>query len=322
MGIIIAALLGALLLPVAPARASTYADKILARAPIGYWQLDENSGSVAFDSSGNGRHATYYGVSLASTTSPTGSNAATWDGVNDYVALPASIATAVSGLSTFTVSIWVKVANWTDGVGRSAMALSHSSGYALNSSINIGKRATDNTIGCDHTPGLPTISKNSTDTGYVHLAYVFASGIGSFYVDGAFINNSIESSLSTIGIARIGYLDGGLGSSYMASYWAGSIAQVAIFSAALSDADILDLSDPNPPPTPTPTNTNTPTATFTPTPTLTRTPVPTGFVTGSGREVVMQYTKTAGDWDISLLMLVQVGLLAALIWLTMARRAR
>lgn len=321
VSLIIAALLGALL-TVNPAQASTYEDKILALSPLGYWTLDESAGSVAVDHSGYARHATYYGVSLAATTSPTLGAAPVWDGINDFVDLPTSVKTAVSGLSEFTVTLWVKIANWSDGVGRSAIALSHASGYTANSSINLGKRSGSNTLGCDHTPGIPSISAANSATDFVHLTYKFASGIGSFYVAGVFINNTVDAALSTIGIARIGYLDAGLGSSYMASYWSGSISHVALFSYALDVSDIEDLADPNPPPTPTPTSTNTPTATFTPTATLTRTPVPTGFITGSGREVIMQYTKTAGDWDISLLLLIQVGLIAALVWITMARRSR
>ena len=36
-------------------------DAIMARAPTGYWRLDETSGTTAFDSSGNGNHGAYVG---------------------------------------------------------------------------------------------------------------------------------------------------------------------------------------------------------------------------------------------------------------------
>jgi len=43
---------------------------ILARTPIAYWKLDETSGVVAADSSGNGRNGAYSGVTLGSTFAP------------------------------------------------------------------------------------------------------------------------------------------------------------------------------------------------------------------------------------------------------------
>lgn len=41
---------------------STLSEAIMALAPVGYWKLDETSGTQATDSSGNGRHGTYSGT--------------------------------------------------------------------------------------------------------------------------------------------------------------------------------------------------------------------------------------------------------------------
>lgn len=37
-----------------------YADEVMADAPVGYWKLNETSGTVCADSSGNGYHMTYF----------------------------------------------------------------------------------------------------------------------------------------------------------------------------------------------------------------------------------------------------------------------
>ncbi len=92
--------------------AGSYASKVLATAPanlLAYWKLDELSGSVAHDSSGNGRHGTYQnGVTLNGATFEDGSPAASFDGINDYVDVySSSLASAFNG-SEGTLLVWVR----------------------------------------------------------------------------------------------------------------------------------------------------------------------------------------------------------------------
>lgn len=64
---------------------SEVATAILALNPIGYWKLDETSGSTAFDSSGFGRDGVYNGPTLGGQLGPDGVGYATFDGSNDRV---------------------------------------------------------------------------------------------------------------------------------------------------------------------------------------------------------------------------------------------
>jgi len=71
---------------------------------VGYWNMDESSGTTAADSSGNGRNGTL--VNGATWVAGKVGNAVNLDGNNDYVSLP--IGPLISSLTNCTVAAWVK----------------------------------------------------------------------------------------------------------------------------------------------------------------------------------------------------------------------
>lgn len=95
----------------------TYSREVLADAPAGYWRLGEASGTVARDSSGNGRDGTYSGgVTLGQAGAVSdGNTAALFDGVNGLVTVPHSAALAV--VSTFSVGCWYRLTALSAGGG-------------------------------------------------------------------------------------------------------------------------------------------------------------------------------------------------------------
>jgi hypothetical protein len=73
---------------------------------VGWWKLDETSGTSAADSSGNG----YTGTTSSSTnwtTSGMNNGALTFNGTTDYVSIPAGLSLG----TTYTMSAWVKLAS-------------------------------------------------------------------------------------------------------------------------------------------------------------------------------------------------------------------
>lgn len=58
------------------ASATTYSAAVLADSPVGYWRLDETSGTTAADSSGNGYDGTYVNTPTLNQTSAITGNAA------------------------------------------------------------------------------------------------------------------------------------------------------------------------------------------------------------------------------------------------------
>lgn len=93
---------------------------------LGLWPLDEASGSIAYDVSGNNRHASYSGPTLANAAGPRGKPAPLFDGVNDYVNLYSASLDAAFNKSACTMLIWSKVLNadvWSDASNDFAFSL-------------------------------------------------------------------------------------------------------------------------------------------------------------------------------------------------------
>ncbi|QGA80300.1 LamG domain-containing protein [Candidatus Nanohalobium constans] len=74
---------------------------------IGYWPLNEESGSTAYDHSGNEKHGSVNNggdsTVVGATIGPTGQNAYSFDGSNDYVSTGFN-----QDNSSFTVSFWAR----------------------------------------------------------------------------------------------------------------------------------------------------------------------------------------------------------------------
>ena len=81
---------------------------------LGYWRLDEQSGTTATDGSNNGNNGTYVGGSHSNNVPATivfsDSASVQLNGSSDYVSLGTNL---FAGLGAFTVSAWVKPSNST-----------------------------------------------------------------------------------------------------------------------------------------------------------------------------------------------------------------
>lgn len=107
----------------------SYAKKIktlFGTSLIAYWPLNEASGAIAYDASGNGRNGAYTGVDLANAAGPTKTKTMTpyFDGANDYCNVyTAGLASAFNGAEG-SVLLWSKVYNaavWTDATWRCSL---------------------------------------------------------------------------------------------------------------------------------------------------------------------------------------------------------
>jgi hypothetical protein len=94
----------------AESRAS-YPATVLADTPAAYWRLGETAGNVAFDSSENGRNATYAGPKLGQPGALVGdNNAAVLFNAYEKDAIQCADSTGlVPGLDSWAVEAWVKV---------------------------------------------------------------------------------------------------------------------------------------------------------------------------------------------------------------------
>jgi Concanavalin A-like lectin/glucanases superfamily len=223
---------------VVSATPGSYASWLLAANPLAYWPLNETNGSVAYDIA-NGYDGTYFGnVALGRPGPPNGgfgspSYAPVFDGTSTYVDIPEG---PFDITNAFTAVAWVNAPNTPPdftcvfGHGDSSWRLS------VNASGEPG--ANDGNSNGDAT------SPNSiAGTKWHMLVYTFTgitnvSGNALLYVDG------VGKATNTVGAPAGDSLDvwiGGAPDYGTARLFPGSIAQVAVFSQALSAAQVLAL---------------------------------------------------------------------------------
>jgi len=83
--------------------AAQYQATVLADAPVAYYRFEEAAGTSAVDSSGNGNTGTYAnGPLLAQAGLPQLGLAVSFDGINDHVVTPRTVAT------NFTLELWLR----------------------------------------------------------------------------------------------------------------------------------------------------------------------------------------------------------------------
>ena len=88
----------------------SYSSEVLADAPIGYWKLDETSGSTINDSSGNARHGTYSGATLGEVPLHAGSTAAAKSSTSTGQGIGSIPGGSWANLGTsFTLECWAKI---------------------------------------------------------------------------------------------------------------------------------------------------------------------------------------------------------------------
>ena len=98
-----------------------YAQRILSIAPnniVGYWPLDEHSGTTVTDKSRQGNNGSYTGVTLNNAKGPDGRGIPFFDGTNDFGDIYSAALNSDFNGNEGAMMGWFKVQNsgvWTDG---------------------------------------------------------------------------------------------------------------------------------------------------------------------------------------------------------------
>ena len=210
---------------------AVYADEVMADAPAGYWRLNETNGSVALDSSGNGRHGTYLGgVTLGLAGAVPGDGRATsFDGSSGYVQLPGTW----GGTAETTVEAWVNLDDPLTGDFESIIATPDGgfTHFQLYTAGNAGAYTPEGFVALPIPPPTPTAV-------WRHIAMVMKSGDSRIYVDGAQFGSTVGTTFSSINPAT--YTPGGtrgvrLANGYAGGRWLrGRLSQAAIYNHALT----------------------------------------------------------------------------------------
>lgn len=222
-----------------------YTNKVKALSPIAYWPLAEPSGSTAIDESGNSRDGAYSNVTLGATGIGDGRTAATFNGTTSLVNVYSASLDAAFNNAEMTIVVWAQVSaagDWTDATNRSPMAIGADT---ANNYIRFLKTTTNNQMTNSQVAGGTSKSVTSalSPTAWFHLA-ITASKSGDAlktYINGA------QSGATQTGL---GIWAGALGATLCVIgarqttpnlLWKGNLAHAAVFSSALSAANILAL---------------------------------------------------------------------------------
>ena len=217
----------------APAFANPYTSAVLADNPDAYWRLDETNGTIATDSSGNGRHGAYVN------TPTLGQVGALADIANKSVSFSAASSEFVNILHTFggvswtevTVEAWIKTIGPTGGFQAIVSAIVGD--FVHLQAFNGGNSVVYADNSGYTTAYLPIVS-DAAGLGWRHVAMTAKSGEQRLYIDGTLVGSDTASFLSILPTTQIG-----IGAGYAGGrFFNGSIDEVAVYRSALTGSRI------------------------------------------------------------------------------------
>jgi hypothetical protein len=196
---------------------------------VGYWSLNETSGSTAYDRSGQNNHGTLNGGITQGANGILGNNAYQLDGTDDYVDISGEYSTG-----PITISTWVKI----NTIQRQRIV------NLADPSICLEQRDYNS----DGNMALACYVYDGSDTYYAEPSWEPKTGQWYHYIgiyDAAnnkirvYINGVLEDTASQDGIANQSLSDA-IGASRDGSNYNfdGSIAEVRIYNHALTPAEV------------------------------------------------------------------------------------
>jgi prepilin-type N-terminal cleavage/methylation domain-containing protein len=176
---------------------------------VGYWSMNEGSGNFAYDASGNNATGTWSGTQAGTSgyysAGKVGPWAGTFNGSNDYIAVP-NASNLNFGTGSFTVSAWVKpnsgLASYYQLIGKKAAYNGNNIGWEIwldyRTTPNIMElRINDGSATGDLTPNpSANLATALNGAAWVHLVLVVNVGQNvTFYLNGT---NEGTQSISTM----------------------------------------------------------------------------------------------------------------------------
>ena len=192
---------------------------------IGWWKLDETSGTVAHDASGRGKDGTLQGEPTWVPGRIDG--ALLFDGEDDYVEIGS---VGISGTDRRTMAGWAR-ASTTEIAEETGVFGFLPDGSTDGTYYSVEVDDAGNYVASAH--GWAGIF-GPVDTEWHHFAVTYEGDEGRWYFDGQLIDVS-TGELGTIDQVRIG------GNLDVAKYFAGLVDDVRIYNRALTETEIMSL---------------------------------------------------------------------------------
>jgi hypothetical protein len=193
---------------------------------VGYWPLNEGSGTVVYDYSGNNVTGTWSGTQIGNNgyyinAAKVGSYAGDFDGISDKI-LMGPLTTGIR----LTMSAWIKTSN----VGQQSVL----NNYANNNGIYWGTTSGDVFSYSSAISPPDFLGTHLVSNGVWHfITYTLDGSSGTFYIDGVLDKQISQTRFSITSAGAIGF---GQSSN---DYFNGLIGDVRFYNRALSAAQIL-----------------------------------------------------------------------------------
>ncbi|MBI4009936.1 MAG: hypothetical protein HY361_01955 [Candidatus Aenigmarchaeota archaeon] len=204
---------------------------------VGYWKMDEGSGTIAYDSSGNGNYGPFFippSPSWVSGKLGFALRSASTSGLRI-----GNRAILNFGTGDFTLSAWVKTAN-TDSIYYHQRVITmraglpdQTAGYYLTS---YNGRSTFQIGDGTNFARVTSVATNLNNDIWHHLVAIKRSGTLYLYIDGNFDNSASAST--------VGNINNSVDEFQIANYWStgegldGDIDEVKVYNRALSESEI------------------------------------------------------------------------------------
>jgi hypothetical protein len=207
-----------------------------------YWPLNESSGTVAYDFSGNSNNADLENGPVWKPNDGKIDGALDFDGTDDYVELAGNESSGFFHDVFYerSVAMWIKAAEYS-----SRQILYDEGGATKGLAIRIHNNQLKGAIRNGGYPTQETVVATYKSTSWKHVAVVFDSGAFKLYIDGSRID-SCTAAYDTIGThpdpAGLGGANGwdAFGNDD-GHYFDGLIDEVYVYDIALTDSPIEDL---------------------------------------------------------------------------------
>ncbi len=202
---------------------------------VGYWKLDETSGTTAVDSSGSGNDGTWSASGVSRTASVPGTisfgdpEALTLDGSSGYVTL--GVTNLPANNAPQSISLWFQ--GTPNANNQNMLAMSN---VGAGSAVQLGFRGSS-LIAWNYGGGTLVSTAAPTDSAWHQVIYTYDGATDRLYLDGAL------AATSTTGTHQ----SGNPTSAYLGTYspsmemFGGSLDDVRVYSRALSTAEVTIL---------------------------------------------------------------------------------
>ncbi|WP_158264946.1 LamG domain-containing protein [Blastopirellula marina] len=203
---------------------------------IGHWELNEPSGSIAYDSTAAANHGTYVGSPTLGVEGPDPVNLGTaieLNGTNESVATESSL---LNGLEQFTLAGWIRLDKLDKG----------QSFFGQNDVIEVGILYAHNQILVfTQNGGFLNVTESLTTDNWTHIAAVGDGTQLSIYLNGTLIatgGNSLSSGgFTDYGSSSFAFKIGEGVYKESGDYLEGQVDDVRVYSRALCAAEIMEL---------------------------------------------------------------------------------